>query len=219
MENELQSTNKKEPDQFRPVLIVIYSSIAIVLIVSFVAYKTFAHFSNFPGFWTYWFLISIFVAIVLWLSVQSQSFREKLGKGIEKLIESRNYRVRTLIVLTIVLTISAALAGMGRPLLLSSLASYNKDTTFEEQMTKQKWWDTWIDGKNHTDTKEYNQQLYQKIKEKREKARIAEEKYSSWWHFNIAVLMWIFTILYWFKAKIFNIFSSITEKINSTKDQ
>ena len=198
---------EKPKDPVRTVLLLIYLAIAVGLLTTFVSYRLIAKISNFPGFWVYWLLIAVLIIFHMWLSISSKKFRDKV---IEILIV-RKSRVRVFFGICIVLTLSAGLAGMGRPLLWSSLAS--NDKTFEDQMAKQKWWDTWIDGRNQTSTKEYNQQLYQKIKEKREKAKKAEEKYSSWWHLNLAILMWIFSIFYWLRVTVSDIYSFVKNKV------
>lgn len=133
-------------------------------------------------FWIYWYLILATAIALAILAKKNGCVANYMGVVLAHLKNNNNWRWGALGILTVIFTISAVLAGFGRPLLTSS-AKEVKISLAEELDSRpvaageiQKLWR----GTNGTPTK----------------VVAIEKKYSSWWHWKVAIMLWLAWLIY-----------------------
>ena len=134
-----------------------------------------------PWFWIYWLFLAALATALIFCIIRYEAVANHAGNIAGHLRKNNNWRLGALAILAIVFTISAILAGLGRPLLISS-AVETKNVVMEQV------------ERHHPDIRsEMNYILKGKMVQP---TKVTEKKYSSWWHWIWTIFLWISTIIY-----------------------
>lgn len=153
-------------------------TMAVVVAVGYVFYQV-------PWFWKYWTMIVVAIIALVVLAVKHDGTRNRLGMIAAHLRYNNNWRWVALFFLALILTISAIIAGFGKPVLTSSAKEVKASLTekldnYPQAKSELK---SLLWGTNNTPS------IFTP-------ARVIEKGYSSWWHWKLAILLWLSWVVY-----------------------
>ncbi|KKR91953.1 MAG: hypothetical protein UU95_C0039G0010 [Parcubacteria group bacterium GW2011_GWC2_42_12] len=154
------------------------TAIAVVVAAGYI-------FHQIPWFWKYWTMIGLAVIALGVLTVKHNSTRKYLGMMAGQLCSNNNWRWGALFILAVIFSISAMLAGFGRPLLTSSAKEVRSSIT--ERLD------------NYPQAKAEMRSLFWGTNSAPSvftPSRVIEKKYSSWWHWIWAGFLWFAWVVY-----------------------
>lgn len=131
----------------------------------------------------------------------------------ERFIADNAYRSRWFFVVAMLLTVSAMLAGFGKPLLedlpeTAKAQAFMKKTFTLSESQKAAWWEVLSNGHKELQPKPVTPKMSPV-----EVGVVHDEpppkKYPSWWHCIIAIFSWIFAVMYMVGSSAGRVLSSI----------
>lgn len=137
------------------------------------------------GLRIYWAIIGLSVVAIVILARRYQRVGRRVGAILAHLRYNNNWRWVASVVLAVILTIDAIIAGFGAPLLTTSAREVKQSVVKN------------VDREYPSLRYEVNYILWGERKaEYKPPIKPSEKKYASWWHIIIAGLMWLGVAIY-----------------------